>query len=658
MMPIKDKSDNQELHQALYDREIALKESRENHLLLMETAMEMIITLDLDGNITYVNPYGLEISGYAKDEALGQNITTFLPDGDLFLQKKNMDRRHEGESNRYFYETVFVNKAKERIPVEASTALIKKSGRPHGVLLTARDVTDRKKTERALRESEENYRNVVENVSVGILVAQDGKLVFANAAIAENLGYAIEELLANVDPFTLIYEDDRDLVIEYHIKRIQNEDAPKTYPFRIVTQKGDIKWVESINVMIKWEGRPATLNFFTDIDERVQSEEKRRRLESRLQKIEKMEAIGTLAGGIAHEFNNALAAIVGCMDIMKMKLTNKNSYTRYTERIGEAIDRMTRLTDQLLGYARGGKYRSRTINVAQLINGTLPLVRHTIKPDITIESDPVPEDWVVEGDPPQLQMVISAILSNASEAITGEGIIKLNSTITHIEKNNAMDFPELKPGSYLVLRIIDTGKGMDEVARKRIFEPFFTTKLQGRGLGMAAAYGIIDNHEGSIAVDSKPEKGTTVSIFLPVTQTVETRQSLLKKRPVKGSGVILIIEDEEPFRKICREILEGLGYQVMEAATGKNAMAIMERHQGDIDLVILDMILPDMAGKDVYHAIRKQTPGMKVLLCSGYAVDGPAGEVLDAGADDFIQKPFTMAAISEKIQSLMRRPLK
>jgi len=252
-----------------------------------------------------------------------------------------------------------------------------------------------------------------------------------------------------------------------------------------------------------------------------------------------------------------------------------------------------------------------------------------------------------------MQMVLSAVLTNASEAMDGKGCILVTCKNTVITDEAAGDFPGLKPNNYVLLTITDDGKGMDEKTRKRIFEPFFTTKFQGRGLGMAAAYGIVKNHNGWISVDSEPAQGAIVKIYLPATQAQVPELEKPKTERIKGTGTILVVEDEEMVMTVSRAMLEGLGFRVLEAKTGQEATNVVKTFDGDIDLAMLDILLPDMSGNAIYPFLMEARPNLKVIVFSGYAIDGPAEEILHAGAQDFLQKPFTIAELSEKLEKVL-----
>ena len=380
---------------------------------------------------------------------------------------------------------------------------------------------------------------------------------------------------------------------------------------------------------------------------------KHKKLQEALLKTHRMEAVGTLAGGIAHQFNNALSGITGNLDLLEMDFPGNETIANYSELMKDSAVRMAQLTAQLLAYAKGGKYQAKTVSLNDFIRETLPLLKHTIDSAIDVDADLSRDILNVKADLPQIQMVLSAVLTNASEAMEGKGGIRVACQKIVVTDNASEDFPGLKPGNYGCLTVADHGKGMDEETKTRIFEPFFTTKFEGRGLGMAAAFGIVKNHEGWISVGSELGKGTTIHIYLPTVEPPVKEPEKQKSEPVKGEETILVIEDEEIVMDVNRALLESLGFRVLEAKTGQEAINVVKTFDGDIHLAILDMVLPDIGGEVIYPLIMEVRPNLKVVVSSGYSKDGPAQEVIDAGAQDFIQKPFTMADLSEKLKTVL-----
>jgi nitrogen-specific signal transduction histidine kinase/ActR/RegA family two-component response regulator len=385
-----------------------------------------------------------------------------------------------------------------------------------------------------------------------------------------------------------------------------------------------------------------------------------RRLQMQVQESQKMEAIATLAGGIAHQFNNALTPIIGNIDLLQMDHAEDDDLMDGLNRIKASARRMAQLTSQLLAYARGGKYHAQVLSMADFISDTIRLTEHTLQSDVRVETDLLPGVSDINADLIQMQMVLSGLIANANEAMEGPGRIRIAAADKDLAPN-FMTRHGLRPGPYVCLSVEDTGKGMDQETQERIFDPFFTTHFLGRGLGMSAVYGIVKNHGGAIEVASALGKGTTIRIYLPAVRAERKGRSTTGDRkhvvePDGLKGTILVIEDEEMIMDLARSMLERLGYRVLEADTGKEAVEIAQSFEGEIDLALLDIKLPDMSGNQVYPLIMEQRPGLKVVVCSGYSIDGPAQEILDAGAEGFMQKPFSLPSMSEKVRSVLAGP--
>ena len=371
-----------------------------------------------------------------------------------------------------------------------------------------------------------------------------------------------------------------------------------------------------------------------------------------------MEAIATLAGGVAHEFNNALMGIMGNLELFEMDFPKDERQDRYFEAMKGSGHRMSRLTNQLLAYAQGGKYQPRELKLDDFLIETLEILQHELSPEVRVETHFPKDISYIKADSAQMQMLLSAILANSNEAIEDQGFIRITAENKDVDEDFAKQHPALTPGYHVCLTIEDNGKGMSEEAREKVFDPFFTTKFQGRGMGMAAVYGIVKNHDGCIHVDSELGKGTGVQIHIPAIRVgVKGQEPEEVKEPERqlaiGDGTILVIEDEAVLLEINREILERLGYRVLEAKTGRESVDIARTFDGQIDLALLDIKLPDMSGNQVYPLIMEARPDLKVVVCSGYSIDGPARKILDAGAEGFIQKPFLIAALAEKLKAVL-----
>jgi PAS domain S-box-containing protein len=497
----------------------------------------------------------------------------------------------------------------------------------------------------ALRKSEEKYRTLFKDSRDAIYINnRDGKIIDVNQSMLDLFGYTQEEMVgkniieiyANPEdrPVALDALDRQGSVRDYEIKFKKKDGTEMDCLLTATVRLGNGRSILGYQGIIR------------DISEK-------KRLEAQLLQTHRTEAIATLAGGIAHEFNNALVGVTGNLELLQMDLSNEKNLRSYTGRIKESAHRMINLTNQLLAYAQGGKYRPKQISLSDFVEDTLPFIKQTIDPSIRIETD-LPLDIVnVEADLTQMQMVLSAILTNASEAIENKGRIRITIRNEEVDEAFAKSTPTLNPGPYVCFMVEDNGMGMDEEAKNKIFDPFFTTKFQGRGLGMAAVYGIVTNHGGWISIDSELGRGTIVRVYLPAIETVTKSMEEPKIIPSQGKKTIMVIDDEEMVMEVTRAMLENIGYSVLEAKTGQEALDIAKAFDGDIDLAILDIVLPDFDGKKIHLRLMETRPDLKVLVCSGYSIDGPAKEILDAGAQDFIQKPFTLAALSEKLNGLL-----
>ena len=386
---------------------------------------------------------------------------------------------------------------------------------------------------------------------------------------------------------------------------------------------------------------------------REQISDEKLKLETQMLNTRKMEAIAALAGGVAHEFNNALNVITGSIELLTMSHLHDAVVMKNTNRMMTSSDRMVQLTSQLLAYARGGRYRPDIISLGVFIKQSLPILQHTIESSIRLEKDLDSDRLQIEADSVQMQMVLANILTNATEAIKKEGVIQITTRDLSIDNTVLKDLPKLKSGSYVYLKIRDNGEGMDAETLSKVFEPFFTTKFQGRGLGMAAVYGIVKSHDGVVTLDSEPGKGTTVRIYIPANPVIPVETIVPDNITNKGSGTILLIEDEEMICDVTETLLKHLGYSVIVAQNGAEAVSLAKTFEDEIDLALLDIGLPDMKGDQLYYLITEIRPDMKVVVCSGFSIDGPVQKILDAGAQGFIQKPYTLAMLSARLKKVL-----
>ena len=379
-------------------------------------------------------------------------------------------------------------------------------------------------------------------------------------------------------------------------------------------------------------------------------------LEAQLRQSQKMEAIGTLAGGIAHNFNNLLMGIQGRVSLMQIEADQDHPFKEHLDGIAEQVTHAADLTKQLLGYARGGKYDPAPTDLNALVAKNLSMFCRTRR---EIETNAAYADglWSVEIDQNQFSQVLVNLFVNAWQAMPGGGALAVATANTELDADKANAFG-VAPGRYVRLNVTDTGSGMDAATLKRIFDPFFTTKTGGRGsgLGLASVYGIVSNHHGAIDVSSEIGNGTTFTIYLPATAKVPLRHQRPTLQALKGHETILLVDDEDEILKVGRLMLLKLGYRVLLAAGGREALDVYRRKQSEIDLVILDMIMPGMSGSDTFDQLRTMNPDVKVLLASGYSLNQRASLILARGCDGFLQKPFDLPVLSQKLRGLLDPP--
>ncbi len=507
------------------------------------------------------------------------------------------------------------------------------------------EIAERKAAEEALRESEEKYRLVVENASDAIFIIQDGLVKFPNKSLLSVSGYSVEEL-ERTHFQNFIHPEDRNMVIEMNIKRLRGESVPGAYSFRILKKSGETVWTETSVVLITWEGRPATLNFIRDIT-------RQKKLEEQLLHAQKMEAVGTLAGGIAHDFNNLLMGILGYTSLMLLHTEKTDYHYEKLKRIERQVESGADLTKQLLGFARGGKYQVKPTNLNELIKESSDMFVRT-KKEIVIHRKLQDGLCRVEADRGQIEQALINLYVNAWQAMPAGGDLYIETRNIILDEAYG-NLYEMKPGAYVKIKVTDTGIGMDEATQKRIFDPFFTTKEMGMGtgLGLASAYGIIKNHGGIITVYSEKGHGASFSIYLPASEKEAAEQTRREEKLIRGNETILLVDDEKINLDVVSELLETLGYKVLTAQGGREAVEISRSNRKDIHLTILDMIMPGMSGSETFERLKEINPGIKVILSSGYSINGEAEKILERGCRGFIQKPFYVNELSRKIREAL-----
>jgi len=510
------------------------------------------------------------------------------------------------------------------------------------------EIEDRKRVEDALVESRERLEAIFEASPDPIVVYDTkGQVEYLNPAFQQVFGWTQADLTGQRIPFVPPEEQE---ITRAKIKEIYATEQAVSFHTRRLTKDGNLRDILIRAAIIKGEGHAPTgmVVNLTDITET-------RRLEYQLQNAQRMESLGTLAGGIAHDFNNLLMGILGNATLMMHDRESTDPEFEKLRSIKKYVLDGSKLTQQLLGVAKGGKYEVKPVNINEVIEKNSKMFGRT-KKEIRIHRDFAADIWTVLIDRGQIEQVLLNLYVNAWQAMPTGGDLYLQTTNICYDEDAARGFA-ISPGNYVRISITDTGIGMDEDTRLRIFDPFYTTKQRGRGtgLGLASAYGIVKNHGGFITVFSRIDEGTTFNLFLPASDVQIDSEIKQAGATQTGSGTVLLVDDEEMILEVGREMLAKIGYKVLTADGGKSAIELYNKKKDSIDMVILDMIMPDMGGGEVYHQLKQIDPDVLVMLSSGYSINGAATDILNLGCNGFIQKPFNLQELSTKLKDIMNQ---
>ena len=628
----------------------------------VESSEDSICVLDRDYKYIFANKAYLKLRSKTWNEVVG-HTTEEITGKNAFNKyfKKQADSALRGKSVSYEIELEYPKLGMRNILITNYPILDEKKNIT-GIVSISRDITEKKKAEEALRESEYLLHHIFNNIPNIVFVKDgNGNFVMGNKSMAELYKTTPDKLAGKsqldfVDTLNLdaaeiekYISDDREVIDSKKNKLIPNE---------IFTIGSSKNIYQTVKIPLTLAGKPNyVLGVSTDITDRKKTEDERKKLEEQLFQSQKMESIGRLAGGIAHDFNNILTGIMGYAELLKREFEDTSTG------MGQAVDiilsgaeRASDLTQQLLGFARGGKYNPVVLNINEIINDALKVSEKIFEKNIIVKYKLDKKINNIEADKSQTNQVLTNIIINAKDAMPNGGELTLKTENVSIDRQYAKIYPEFKEGNYIKISITDTGIGMSKSVKDRIFEPFYTTKgkSKGTGLGLATVYGIIKNHNGHINCYSEPEVGTTFTIYLPVSEK-EIFIKKKEKRVIAGNEIILVVDDEPNVRKVVELQLKKLGYEVLAAGDGIEAIKIYKEKKDKIDLVLLDMIMPNMAGKETYLNLKDINSDVKVLLMSGFSQNGRAAEILNMGISGFLQKPFKLFDLSNIIGEALKK---
>jgi PAS domain S-box-containing protein len=521
------------------------------------------------------------------------------------------------------------------------------------------DQTERRNAEEALRESEHKFSLAFLTSPYAITITRltDGTLLEVNEAFLSQTGYSREEALASSTLALGIWVDEEDRARVLH--QLLAGRPVLGHEYRFQTKSGEILYGLFSAQILEINGERCILASINNITERKRAEEERERLQGQLQQAQKMESVGRLAGGVAHDFNNMLGVILGHAELALMKVTPSHVIHDHLEAIRTAAERSADLTRQLLAFARKQTVTPRVLDLNDTLEGMLGMLRRLIGEDVDLLWMPGEGLWPVRVDPTQIDQIFTNLCVNARDAITGVGRVTIETANVVFDDVYCISHAEVPAGAYVMLAVSDSGCGMDRATQERLFEPFFTTKSlrQGTGLGLATVYGVVKQNGGFINVYSEPGQGTTFKIYLPryCGDLAQSAHEVKTPTTRRGRETILLVEDEPAILDLGKAMLEQLGYTVLAASTPGEAIAIAEQQADEIHLLMTDVVMPEMNGRDLAKRLLETFPSLKRLFTSGYTANVIAHHgVLDAGVN-FIQKPFTLQDLGEKVREALER---
>ncbi len=640
----------------------------EAYRLLFEHSGEMVCTLDLEGRFTSVNPAGEKLTGYAASDLVGRLAVELIAPESREEAVRRFRDRLEGDAAPH--ETVLTTRQGARVPVLVTSALIGHTDRPVGVLGLISDLTERNHAETTrvaatshLLEAEARFHNFFESAPIGeAIVSLDGKFLEVNGRLCEIVGYSVAELTAMTSQ-EITHPDDLDADLEFVRQMLAGEIRTYQMEKRYLHKDGHDVWIlASVSLATSSSGEPSYLVSQTqDITERRNAEFERDHLREALLDAKKMEAIGRLAGGVAHDFNNMLTAIKGYSELLLGELEPGTRSHYEARQIQRAAEQASSLPEQLLAFARKQPLEAQLVDINKLATTASQLLRHLIGERIELITIPAPQPAFSMVDPDRVEQILVNLALNARDAMPAGGSLTIAISTTQISREATPTQDGGAPdsgghaGSFVVISVADDGQGMDTETRDRAFEPFFTTKPRGTGsgLGLASVHGTVSQSGGFVQLESEPGRGTTVRLLFPAAaaRDVEAADPRAGRAPL-----VLLAEDEDLVRELVSNILEREGFEVVAARNGLEALEQLEHIDRPLGLLVTDVVMPRMGGRELADRVAESQPQAKIVFISGYSDEAPDLESRAPAGSVLVGKPFSPGDLAETVNRLTARP--
>jgi PAS domain S-box-containing protein len=618
---------------------------------ILASVRDSIIVTDLNGIVTYWNAGATRLFGWTAEEMIGRHYTDRFPEPTRTWIADEISRRATGED--WVGEFEDWRKDGSRVWIDARVSrIVDVAGRPVGILGVSHDITDRKRAEEDLRLRDRAIRAVAQGIMITDPNQRDNPVIYSSPGFQRLTGYTAEEVVGHNCRF--LQGKDTDPAAVAQVRVAIHAGEPCTVELLNYRKDGTSFWNElSISPVRDETGR---LTHFVGVQTDVSG---RRSLEDQFRQAQKMDAIGRLAGGVAHDFNNLLTVINGYSEVLLGNLPTGDPTRDLIQEIHGAGERASGLTRQLLAFSRKAILEPRVLDLGGVVANVERMLRRILGEDIQLAFETDRDVGMVNVDPSQIEQVILNLVVNARDAMPQGGRLTIEIRNAELDATYAHLHLDARPGRHVLLAVTDTGCGMDAATIARIFEPFFTTKGEhGTGLGLATVHGIVKQSGGHVAVYSEVGHGTTFKVYLPRVESqppvspARSNQSALPR----GSETVLLVEDEDAVRELTRRVCQGCGYTVLEARDGAEAIRLAETHPGRIDLLISDVVLPGIAGREVAERLAGMYSGIKILFMSGYTDDAVVRHGILEAKVAFLQKPFTPVALARKVREVLDSP--